>query len=82
MGALKDQLQSDLTAAYAELGIGYAVGQTFQGWSGATLWSQEFGTRSPAATATQPAAAPAPTTAPKPKRHQPRRHARARVRDR
>jgi len=39
-----------LTAAYAELGVGYLPGQTFQGYSGATLWSQEFGLRSPAAT--------------------------------
>ena len=41
-----------LTAAYAELGIGYLPAQTFQGYSGATLWSQEFGLRSPAATST------------------------------
>jgi len=39
-----------LTAAFAELGIGYLPAQTFQGYSGATLWSQEFGLRSPAAT--------------------------------
>jgi uncharacterized protein YkwD len=37
-----------LTAAYAELGIGYLPAQTFQGYNGATLWSQEFGLRSPA----------------------------------
>jgi len=36
-----------LTAAYSELGIGYLPGQTFQGYDGATLWSQEFGLRSP-----------------------------------
>jgi uncharacterized protein YkwD len=36
-----------LTAAYAELGIGYLAGRPFQGYSGATLWSQEFGVRSP-----------------------------------
>jgi len=34
-----------LTAAYSELGIGYLSGQTFQGYGGATLWSQEFGTK-------------------------------------
>ena len=54
-----------LTAAYAELGIGYLPAQAFQGYTGATLWSQEFGLCSPAA-----AVAPAPTTvkpAPKPK---------------
>ena len=39
-----------LTAAYAELGIGYLPGQTFQGYDGATLWSQEFGLRTPSAT--------------------------------
>jgi uncharacterized protein YkwD len=38
-----------LTAAYAELGIGYLPSQTFQGYDGATLWSQEFGLRTPAA---------------------------------
>jgi uncharacterized protein YkwD len=40
-----------LTAAYAELGIGYLPGQTFQGYDGATLWSQEFGLRTPSADA-------------------------------
>ena len=34
-----------LTAAYAQLGIGYLPAQTFQGYGGATLWSQEFGLR-------------------------------------
>ena len=43
-----------LTAAYAELGIGYLPGQTFQGYDGATLWSQEFGLRTPALSATSP----------------------------
>jgi len=66
-----------LTAAYAELGIGYLPGQTFQGYSGATLWSQEFGVRSPAggqSTATV-AKAPAakPAAKPKPKPHKRRR---------
>jgi uncharacterized protein YkwD len=37
-----------LTAAYVDLGIGYVPNQTFQGYSGATLWSQEFGMRTPA----------------------------------
>ena len=41
-----------LTAAYSELGIGYLPGQTFQGYDGATLWSQEFGLRTPALSAT------------------------------
>jgi uncharacterized protein YkwD len=41
-----------LTAAYAELGIGYLPAQNFQGYDGATLWSQEFGLRSPSTGAT------------------------------
>jgi uncharacterized protein YkwD len=58
-----------LTAAYREIGIGYLPGQTFQGYPGATLWSQEFGVRTPAA-----AAVPAPKAKqPAPKRHVKRR---------
>jgi uncharacterized protein YkwD len=57
-----------LTAAYAELGVGYLPGQTFQGWSGATLWSQEFGLRSPAAPPTTTTVASKPVAKPKPKR--------------
>ena len=57
-----------LTAAYAELGIGYLPAQTFQGYSGATLWSQEFGLRSPASTATVTTVAPKPAAKPKAKR--------------
>ena len=34
-----------LAAGYSELGIGYLAEQSFQGSTGATLWSQEFGTR-------------------------------------
>jgi uncharacterized protein YkwD len=34
-----------LNASYTELGVGYLSGQSFQGSTGATLWSQEFGTR-------------------------------------
>jgi uncharacterized protein YkwD len=41
-----------LTAVYTELGIGYLPGQTFEGYDGATLWSQEFGLRTPAPTVT------------------------------
>jgi uncharacterized protein YkwD len=37
-----------LTPAFRELGIGYLPNQSFQGYD-ATLWSQEFGTRTPAA---------------------------------
>jgi uncharacterized protein YkwD len=71
-----------LTAAYTELGVGYLSGQTFQGYSGATLWSQEFGVRSPGGTqstttATTPPAKPAAKPKPKPK---PRKHRRTRRR--
>ena len=48
-----------LNGTFTELGIGYLPNQTFQGYDGATLWSQEFGTRS----------APTVKPAPKPKRH-------------
>ena len=45
-----------LNPAFAELGVGYLSGQTFQGYGGATLWSQEFGVRSPGpASVTAPA---------------------------
>jgi len=79
-GAMNGWLHSDghreniLTAAYAELGIGYAPAQTFQGYSGATLWSQEFGVRSPSApqtTVTTPTVVP--KAAPKPQKKHKRR---------
>src|SRR6266536_2770492 len=47
-----------LAPGYRELGTGYLPNQTFQGYGGATLWSQEFGTRTPDATSA-PAPAPA-----------------------
>ena len=56
-----------LTAAYGELGIGYLPAQTFQGYNGATLWSQEFGIRSPASNATVSAVTLKPVVKPKPK---------------
>ena len=37
-----------------EHGVGYLPGQTFQGYSGATLWSQEFGSRATASPQTKP----------------------------
>jgi len=46
-----------LTPDFKELGIGYLSNQAFQGYAGAVLWSQQFGTRT---------AAPAPAAAPKP----------------
>src|SRR3954469_17038922 len=36
-----------LTAAFRELGVGYLADRSFQGYAGAALWSQQFGTRSP-----------------------------------
>ena len=42
-----EHLRNILSPAFHELGIGYLPGQTFQGMTGATLWSQEFATRSP-----------------------------------
>ena len=37
-----------LRSSFTEVGIGYLPNQVFQGFSGGSLWSQEFGTRSPA----------------------------------
>jgi uncharacterized protein YkwD len=50
-----------LTPEYRDLGIGYLPNQTFQGYTGAALWAQEFGTRTPSSSA---ATAPAPTPTP------------------
>jgi uncharacterized protein YkwD len=50
-----------LTSAFRDLGVGYLPNQVFQGYSGAALWSQQFGTRTPAA---QPAQAQAVQTPP------------------
>jgi uncharacterized protein YkwD len=55
-----------LTPAYTELGIGYLPGQSFRGYTGATLWSQEFGTRTPASM--PPVAKPKPKPKHKPKK--------------
>ena len=55
-----------LNGQYAELGVGYAPGTTFQGYAGATLWSQEFGVRS--APATTPATAKSKAKPAPPKR--------------
>jgi uncharacterized protein YkwD len=63
-----------LTAEYRDLGIGYLPSQTFQGHTGAALWSQQFGTRTPSASAetapvaTTPAATPSPSVKKKPAR--------------
>jgi uncharacterized protein YkwD len=64
-----------LNASFAELGIGYLNAQSFQGYTGATLWSQEFGTRTvkqAATTRPSPKRPPSPTSR--------RRHASARHR--
>lgn len=42
-----EHLRNILSPAFRQLGIGYLAGQTFQGMTGATLWSQEFASRSP-----------------------------------
>jgi uncharacterized protein YkwD len=50
-----------LTAAFTEVGIGYLPNETFLGYAGAALWSQQFGTRAPASSAsTAPASTPEP----------------------
>ena len=41
-----EHLQNILDGAFHDLGIGYLPGQSFQGQTGATLWSQEFGGKS------------------------------------
>jgi uncharacterized protein YkwD len=54
-----------LRADYRELGVGYLADQTFQGYAGTTLWSQEFGVRAPApATSSPPPAIAQPAGAP------------------
>jgi uncharacterized protein YkwD len=72
-----------LRAGYRELGIGYLADQRFQGYEGASLWSQEFGARTPEAAATpasaQSASAPAatkPVLKKKAHPHRKRRHPR------
>jgi uncharacterized protein YkwD len=52
-----------LTAAFTEVGIGYVPNETFLGYPGAALWSQQFGTRAPA-----PSASTAPASTPEPKK--------------
>jgi uncharacterized protein YkwD len=52
-----------LTATFTELGVGYLPNETFLGYAGAALWSQQFGTRAPASPTS-----PAPASAPKPKK--------------
>lgn len=49
-----------LTPSFRELGVGYLAGQTFLGRSAVTLWSQEFGVRTPAAGASPRAKKPTP----------------------
>jgi uncharacterized protein YkwD len=65
-----DHRANILDSRYTELGIGYQPDETFLGYSGATLWSQEFGTRNAPAVAAKPAAKPAvKLPAAKPKKH-------------
>ena len=44
----QDHRENILRSGFTELGIGYLPNQVFQGFSGGSLWSQEFATRSPA----------------------------------
>jgi uncharacterized protein YkwD len=67
-----------LTAAYTELGIGYLPAQTFQGYTGATLWSQEFGVRTPAVAAAPLTVKAKPPAQPKRKPASKPRHPRKR----
>ena len=53
-----------LTAGFTQVGIGYIPSASFLGYSGAALWSQQFGTRSPAAPASTAAASSAGTQKP------------------
>ena len=63
-----------LNADFQELGVGYLASQTFLGYANAALWSQEFGTRTPAAAAAQaPAAAARPLKRQEPPRPRRRR---------
>jgi len=66
-----------LTAAYTDLGIGYVPNQTFQGYAGATLWSQEFGMRAPEAAQSAAAVTAKPVAKPA-KKHRRRRTTRRR----
>jgi len=68
LGVVTDQQDAESEAAYAELGIGYLPAQTFQGYSGATLWSQEFGLRTPVAAAATAPSTGKPAAKPKPKK--------------
>jgi uncharacterized protein YkwD len=52
-----------LTPAFTEVGIGYLPNQAFLGYAGASLWSQQFGTRTPASPAS-----PTPAGTPEPKK--------------
>ena len=47
-----------LRSAFTELGIGYLPNQVFQGYTGGSLWSQEFATRSPVSAAATSTVAP------------------------
>ena len=65
-----------LNADYKEVGIGYAGNETFQGYSGASLWSQEFGARLPSTVSSAPAEPKqaAPKKRPRHKHFHRRRH--------
>ena len=52
-----------VTATFTEIGIGYLPNEAFLGYTGAALWSQQFGTRTPAS-----GASTTPTSTPKPQK--------------
>lgn len=56
-----------LTASFRDVGIGYLPDQSFEGYAGVSLWSNEFGVRD-GESAPAPAAAPAVRAKPKPRR--------------
>lgn len=49
----QEHRQNILRGAFTEIGIGYLPNQVFQGFSGGSLWSQEFGTRAPTSAVAQ-----------------------------
>jgi uncharacterized protein YkwD len=66
-----------LAPAFKEIGIGYLPDETFQGYAGAALWSQEFGVRTPQPAPAAKASAAKPQTTSKTRtKKSPKRQAR------
>jgi uncharacterized protein YkwD len=68
-----------LTPAFTEVGIGYLPNQTFLGYPGAALWSQQFGTRTPASPASPTPAGTTESKKPVVKKKTPPRKKQARL---